>query len=43
VSLIDQAEVGLVNQRGRIERVLSMLVPELSGGDSATFVIDKRE
>src|SRR5215218_7019632 len=41
--LIQQLEVGLVNDLGRAERVIIPLAPELPVGDASQLVVDERE
>jgi hypothetical protein len=42
-SLVDQFQVGLVNQCGGLEGMVGAFAPQLAGGDAAQFVIDERQ
>ena len=40
---IDQAQVGFVYERARLQRVIRPLRPERSSGDAGQFVVDERQ
>src|SRR5262249_18727052 len=42
-ALIDESQVGLVHERGRLERVAGRLPFEVVGGESPELVVDERE
>jgi hypothetical protein len=42
LALVDEAEVGLVHERGRLQGVVRPLVAELPGSDAAKLRVDER-
>ena len=43
LTLIDEPEIRLVNQRGRLERVVDPFFPKLARGDAAHLRVDERQ
>ena len=42
-ALIDQTDVGFVDQGCRLQRVLAALAPEIGAGQAVQLVIDQRQ
>jgi hypothetical protein len=40
---LDELEIGLVDERGRVERMAAPLEAELSAGDSPKLVVNQRD